>query len=45
MVKLEMERELYETHRLKHRVLELEEQQLQYLLGFGTHVSFLMMQL
>ena len=30
-----------DTHRLKHRVLELEEQQLQFLLVSYTHAQFL----
>ena len=42
---LAMELPLIDTHRLKYRVLELEELQLQSLLEATTHVLFLMMQL
>jgi hypothetical protein len=40
---LEMELVIIETLRLKHRVLELEELQLQSLLEANTPVRFLMM--
>ncbi len=45
MANLEMELLLKETHLLKHRVLELEELQLQYLLELLTPALFLMMEL
>ena len=45
MTNLEMERLLIETHRLQHRVLELEELQLQSLLEAPTPAPFLMMDL
>ena len=41
MANLEMELLLKETHLLKHRVLELEEQQLQSLLDNTTPALFL----
>ena len=40
---LEMEPLLIEAHRLTHRVLELEEQQLQSLLACAMPALFLMM--
>ena len=45
LANLEMELILIETHLLKHRVLELEEQQLQSLQDGVTPALFLMMQL
>jgi hypothetical protein len=45
MAKLEMERILIDSILLKHRVLEPEELQLQYLLETFTHVPYLMMEL
>ena len=43
MANLEMERRLIEAHQLKHRVLVLEEQQLQSLLDSIIPALFLMM--
>ena len=45
MANLEMELLLKETHRLKHRVLELEELKLQSHLEVITPALFLMMHL
>ena len=45
MANLEMERLPIETHRLKHRVLVLEELQLQFLPDSTHSAPFLMMDL